>query len=161
MKTEAITTNHAELKRKMLDACIKKHQTVIDDFKKEVEALMGSVDIINEEEMDLSQQGFNAETTQRASSISDQLNFANEEMRLLNNMTPSIDSEHDYVQLGSVVVTDSKIFFISTSIEQFEVDGLKVFGISTQSPLFKEMKGKKKGEIVNFNKDSYKIKDVF
>ena len=161
MKTEAVTTNHTELKKKMLDAAIEKQQELIEDFKKAIKDALTSVGAVNEEEMDLSQQGFNAEITQNANNIGVQLQFANEEMRLLYDMLPTIAYINETIQPGSVVVTDKNIFFVSASIEKFEVEGLTVFGMSTKSPIYKAMQGKRKGQKFSFNKEKYNITDVF
>ena len=161
METLAPTTNHVELKKKMLDSSIKKHQTVIDDFQTNIKDLLASEGNINEEEFDLSQQEFNAETLQQVNRIADQLKFANDEMVTLYNMLPTIGTIHQDIQIGAAVVTDKDIFFVSASIERFEVDGLRVFGLSTESPLFKVMEGKRSGNTFTYGKEKYVIKDVF
>ena len=145
----------------MLDASIKKHQTVIDDFRISIKEMMDSGGNINEEEFDLSQQEFNTETLQQVNRIADQLKFANDEMVTLYNMLPTIGTIHQDIQIGAAVVTDKDIFFVSSSIERFEVDGLLVFGLSTESPLFKVMEGKRSGDTFTYGKETYVIKDVF
>lgn len=155
------TTSHVELKKKMLDASIKKHQAVIDDFQQNIKDLIASEGNINEEEYDLSQQEFNTEVMLQVNRIADQLKFANEEMVTLYDMMPTIGTIHNSVQLGSTVVTDKDIFFVSASIERFEVDGMKAFGLSTESPLFNVMKGLTKGSRFSYGKDTYEIKDIF
>ncbi|ELR71615.1 hypothetical protein C900_02423 [Fulvivirga imtechensis AK7] len=161
MGTKVLTTSHTALKKKMLEAGIKKHQSVIDDFNQSIKSMLASEGIVNEEEMDLSQQGFNTEIVQRVNNLADQLEFANEEMKLLFDMQPTIEYVHNTVQPGSVVVTDKDIFFVSVSIERFEVEGLSVFGLSTESPIYQEMKGLKKGDVFSYKKTRYKISDVF
>ena len=161
METLRPTTKHVELKKKMLDASIKKHQTVIDDFRISIKEMMDSGGNINEEEFDLSQQEFNTETLQQVNRIADQLKFANDEMVMLYNMVPTIGTIHQQVQLGASVVTDKDTFFVSASIERFEVDGLKVFGLSVQSPLFKMMEGKRRSDTFTYGKNTYKIIDVY
>lgn len=161
MKNKLQYKNRGELKKKMLNACIQKHQTVIDDFQQSIKELLGSGGLINEEELDLSQQGFNTEMVQRADAIADQLEFANQEMKLLYDMLPTIGYIQNTVQAGSVVITDKMNFFVSTSIEEFEVEGMKVFGLSTASPVFLAMEGKKEGEVFTFKEAKYKIQEVF
>ena len=161
METKALTQNHAELKKKVLDAAIKKHQLVIDDFRLSIREMLASQGIVNEDEMDLSQQAFNTEMFQNSNQIADQLAFANEKLKLLFDMTSTIGTIHNNVQLGSVVVTDRDIFFVSASIEVFEVDGLKIFGLSIESPLFKSMEGKKKGDRFGYNYGEYRMFDTF
>lgn len=161
MNKKILQVKHAPFKRKLLEESIQKHQSVIDDFQKSIKELLGTQGLVNEEEMDLSQQSVNTEQVQKANAIGDQVTFANEEMTLLNNMLPGIEDIHDQVTLGSVVVTENRIFFVSASIEEFEVDGIKVFGLSTESPLYQEMKGKKKGEKFSYKDMHYTILDLF
>ncbi|MFD2201318.1 hypothetical protein [Shivajiella indica] len=161
MNKKILNVQHAEFKKKLLEASIKKHQSVIDDFKRSIKELLGTETKINEDEMDMSQQSVNTEQIQRANAIGDQVSFANDEMTILNNMMPSIEDIHDEVALGSVVVTDKMNFFVSASIEQFEVDGIEVFGLSTESPIYQEMKGKKKGDKFSFKDHHYTIVDLF
>jgi transcription elongation GreA/GreB family factor len=161
MENRILTTDRSQLKKDMLDAGIGKHQTVIDDLREGIKDLQSSAGIVNEEEMDLSQQGFNTEIMHKINALADQLSFANEEMKRLYDMIPTIQYIHETVAEGSVLITDKGIFFISASIEEFEVDGLKVFGLSTASPLFQEMSGKKKGDSFSYKEVQYKIKDVF
>lgn len=155
------TASHAELKRKVLDAAIKKHQSVIDDFRQGIGDLLGSAAMVNEEEMDLSQQEFNTEMVQRSNHIADQLAFANAEMKLLYDMASTISNVHNTVQPGTVVITDRENFFVSASIEDFEVDGIHFFGLSTETPLYMAMEGKKKGDRFGYNFSEYQITDVF
>jgi hypothetical protein len=160
METKVLMSNHAELKKKVLDAAIKKHQAVVDDFRLSIREMLASQGIVNEDEMDLSQQAY-TEMFQKSIQIGDRLAFANEKLKLLFDMTSTIGTIHNNVQLGSVVVTDRDIFFVSASTEVFEVDGLKIFGLSIESPLFKSMEGKKKGDRFGHNYGEYRMFDTF
>ena len=44
------------------------------------------------------------------------------------------------------MITDSKKFFISASLGQVNIDGEIYIAISSHSPMYKAMAGKKKGE---------------
>ncbi|RPA69018.1 hypothetical protein EF405_04175 [Cyclobacteriaceae bacterium YHN15] len=161
MNSKILNVKHAEFKKKSLEASIKKHQSVIDDLKRSIKELLGTEDAANRDESDLTQQSVNTEQIQKANAIGDQVSFANDEMTLLNNMLPLIEDIHDQVTLGSVVVTDKMVFFVSASIEQFEVDGIELFGLSTESPIYQEMRGKKKGDLFSYKKHHYTIVDLF
>lgn len=161
MEAKALTVNRVELKKKILDAATKKHESVIDDFRLSIREMLASEGIVNEDEMDLSQQEFNTEMVQKSNQIADQLAFANEELKLLFDMASTIGSIHNTIQLGSVVVTDRNIFFVSASIEDFKADGLNIFGLSIESPLFKAMEGKKKGDRFGYNYGEYRVVDTF
>lgn len=162
METNIPTSvDRAELKRKILAEGIKKHQTVIDDFRRSIKDMLASEGIVNEADMDLTQQSFNTELVQKANNLADQLAFANEEMKQLYDMLPTIEYIHNTVQPGAVVVTDKDIFFVSVSIERFYADGTDIFGLSAETPLYQEMKGKKKGDLVTYKDRTYQILDVF
>ena len=158
---KSVISRDATFKTRILKAAIKKHQTVIDDFTQGIKEALESTAMINEDQLDLGQIEFNAEMVQRSNQIANQLAFANDEMKLLYDMIPEIRTMHGSIQLGSVVITYREIFFVSVSIEEFSMDGLKCFGLSTKSPLFKAMEGKKKGDRVSYNYSEYKILDVF
>ncbi len=161
MITHELSPNRAAFKKKLLLAAIQKHQTVIDDFRQSIAEMTQSESAEDEKEFASSQQSFNKETIHHANQLSDQLAFAAVEMTLLQNMLHNIETIYDRVKLGSAVVTDQDIFFVSASIERFEVDGHKVFGLSTKSPLFKTMEGKKSGDEFTYNKRTYRILEVF
>ena len=87
----------------------KKQKSVVDDLKLSIKEMLTSEGIVNEDEMDLSQQEFNTEMVQKSNDIADQLAFANEELKLLFDMTSTIGYIHNTIQLGSVVVTNRDI----------------------------------------------------
>jgi hypothetical protein len=64
-------------------------------------------------------------------------------------------------EYGTVVRTDKETFFISVGIEEFNVDGQPVFGISVQSPIYRVMKGKKVGEHFTYNGITCLIEEIF
>lgn len=160
MKALKLDPERSALKSKILEIGMQEHQIVIDDFNQSIKEIISSGGS-DERGFASSQQALSNQAVDQANQIADQLQFATNEMKLLQNMSSSIESLHDTVQLGSVVVTDKDTFFVSVSIERFEVDGEPLFGLSTKSPLYKVMHGKKAGETFTFNKRTYVIEDVF
>ncbi|HWV70914.1 MAG TPA: hypothetical protein VN040_04340 [Pseudosphingobacterium sp.] len=156
METKNITKNRIWLKTEMLRACIKKHQSVIDDFKTGIKELLDTEKVDDPEDAKL-----NDATVLEINQLVEQLRFANEEMETLNGLSAVGGSKHDYVKLGSVVVTDKDIFFVSASVERFEVAGLSVFGLSVKSPLFKAMEGLKVRDNFTYGTRNYHIIDLF
>ncbi len=73
-----------------------------------------------------------------------------------------INSEqtHDSVRFGSIVQSESETFFISIAFGKIMVDSTTIFLISPQSPLGNAMIGKKKKDIIEFNKRNYTIKEI-
>lgn len=145
----------------MLQAGIQKQQLLIDDFKTRLKALTESEHLSNDAELDGTQSAQKAQMEAEINLLNDQLQFANEEMILLQGLQARTDTPCHQITLGAVVVTDSNTFFVSASLEAFQLNGETFIGISTHSPLYKTMMGKKKGESFNFQGTTYSIKDVF
>ncbi len=61
------------------------------------------------------------------------------------------------IQLGDVVETDKGNFFVAVPADEFTVGGKSYRGISTESPLFKALKGKKDGDAVAINENSFRL----
>ncbi len=148
-------------KKKILDAGIKKHQSVIHDFRQRISEIMATDGNVNEEEYDSNIQSQKSENVEQASLLSDQLQFANIELDQLRKIESAIDRIHSEVEFGSVVITDTIAFFVSASIEQFAIEGKPIFGLSVRSPLFASMKGKKEGETFHYGTTTYRIKEIF
>lgn len=149
------------LRKKMIEACIEKQQLLIDDFKNRIHALLETEGLGNEEEYDNQHQARIAQNAMEINFVNQALEFANREMTVLQFISTFLDAIHVQPELGAVVVTDQASFFVSTSIEQFEVDGRSYIGLSTHSPLYLAMSGKKKGDIFFHHSTVYSIQDVF
>jgi hypothetical protein len=149
------------LRKKMLDACIKKQQLLIDDFKGRVKALLDTEDLGNEEEYDNTQLSQKGQASEEVNNINEALSLANEEMNFLLQLKSADNNSHSVVGPGAIIITDKAVFFISVSIEQFGVDGETFIGISTKSPLYLTMKGLPKESIFCHNGTNYKILDIF
>jgi transcription elongation GreA/GreB family factor len=147
-------------KKAVLDVGIKKHLSVINDFQERIKDMMANDGNVNEEEYDSHAQSHNAETVAEVSLLSDQLQFANHELEELRRLDSYMDRVHSSVEFGTLVTTDKDTFFVSTSIERFFVEGKSIFGLSVQSPLYKEMKGKKVGEVFTYNNITYRIVEI-
>jgi hypothetical protein len=72
-----------------------------------------------------------------------------------------VNRENDSVMLGSVVVTDTQTFFICISLGEIKLKGKKYFAISTSSPLYKAMAGKKQGDTFPFRDKVHRIEEVY
>jgi hypothetical protein len=144
-------------KSSILHACITKQQLTISDFEKEVARLRTEVTTRDES----ASQGGNGATEQNDLLVrmEHELLFLRNELMTLEN----IDAEAVCVEIeaGAVVVTDQRVFFVSTSIESVDVNDHPVFGLSLHAPIYSEMKGKKKGDLIEYNGLRYKILDVY
>lgn len=145
----------------MLEACMVKQQSLIDDFKSRSKTLLGSEGLGNEEQFDNNELSQKAQASDEVNSLNEVLSLANEEMNVLQYIKSLQEKTHMQVEPGAVVVTNKNTFFVSVSIEQFIVEGETYIGLSTKSPLYLAMKGLTKGDNFQCNGVNYKITDIF
>lgn len=74
----------------------------------------------------------------------------------LDSVTPT-----EEIQLGDIVETDQGNFFVAVAADKFEIDGVSYHGISTESPLFKKLIGRKNGDTVSVNGNDFTVKNSF
>ena len=153
--------NRVDLKKKILKAARRKHELVINDFRQRIRDAMATDGGVNEEEYDNHQLSFNAGILSEVNLLNNELEFVNQELEELKKIENYSDTIHVRVEYGAVVRTDKSTFFVSTSIEQFEVAGNPILGLSVHSPLYQAMKGKRVGETFTYKKTSYTITEIF
>ena len=88
-----------------------------------------------------------------------QLIQTNEQIDLLSKI--GVDRLHDIVEFGSVVLTDKQNMFIATGIGRLKFEDGDIFVISPNVPVYEAIKGKRKGDVVDFRGSKFKIEEVF
>ena len=156
-----MNAQQTELKNQLLEACYVKQQALINDFKIRIKALLQVDGLGNEEEYDNNQQANVSQNITEADALNQELIFANEEMNMLRKLEPQMSVKHKCVELGAVVKTDKRTFFISTSIEEFVINNKTFVGLSTKSALYSRMKGLRRGDDFSYHGVTYKIIDIF
>ena len=147
------------MKKNIVEAGLRKQFEVINDFKTRIREAMENDGNVNEDSYDNHQQTFQAQVLAEVSLLSDELEFANNE--LLEMKKIDSDFKHGQVDYGAVVQTDQRIFFVSAGIEEFTVGNKQYFGISVRSPIYQAMKGKKVGEHFSSHKKGYRIEAIY
>jgi transcription elongation GreA/GreB family factor len=84
-----------------------------------------------------------------------------ESVKQKNQLDKVTLDKSDKIQPGSLVVTDQGIFFISTSIGQFDVDGKLITCISPASPLAIQLMQRATGAEVLINKKRFVIQEIW
>ena len=69
-------------------------------------------------------------------------------------------AKHDTIQLGSVVITQTNVLYVSAPAGKFQFEGKQVFAISNEAPLYQVLAGYGKDDQVSFNGRMIKIVDV-
>jgi hypothetical protein len=147
-----------EMKKQLLAECFTIQSRLVETAK---DAMQQAQDSANEEQGSIED---NSESFKSQLQI-DRDMYARQVEEAINSFNQlrkiDITKESDTIALGSVVITDSQNFFISISLGEINVDGKKFFAISTSTPLYKEMAGKKKGEVFKFRDRKYRIERVY
>lgn len=156
-----MNTQQLTLRKQLLEACIIKQQSLIDDFKTRIKGLLQLDGLGNEEEYDNSQQASISQNISEADALNQELIFAREEMNQLHQLEPRSAVKHDCVELGAIVKTDKRTFFVATSVEEVVVNSKTFIGLSTKSALYQAMKGRRAGEQFSYHGITYEIIDIF
>ncbi|WP_268035478.1 hypothetical protein [Algoriphagus sp. PAP.12] len=144
-------------KKAILKGCLIKQEMQIQDFEKEIKELKSEIydhDVIPSQDG-----GGTTDKQELLARYESELEFLKTELAKLESIDPN--KIHNVVDVGSVVMTDKRTFFVAVSTEEVEVNDQSIFGVSTQAPIFIQMKGKKTGDEFEFNKQHYKIEQVY
>lgn len=144
-------------KAQLLHACLIKQQMIISDFEHEVKNLRA--EITRHDDIASQDHRGTPERNEMLVRMEHELMFLKNELMTLEKIDE--DKQCDEVELGAVVVTDQRIFFISTSVDFAEVNGQSFFGISTKAPIYHLMRGKKEGDFFEFSGVRYRILEVY
>ncbi|NJM26182.1 MAG: hypothetical protein HC859_12520 [Bacteroidia bacterium] len=139
------------LRKQLIEACLAKQRLLVADFRARMRTLTEAEGLGNEESFESADVARRSANVDEINTLNSQLEFALQELSVLEQLQTTEQVERRSAALGAIVVTDLTTFFISTSIEQFQVDGTTYIGISTQSPIFKQMENKKKGDSFRFH----------
>jgi hypothetical protein len=146
------------LKKQLLDECLKIQTQLVKNAKDAMELAQESA---NEEK---GKMGDKFESFREQCQI-DRDMFAKqhqEALGLLNTLHKiNAGKENDLILPGSVVITDIQNIFVAVSIGNIKSSGKDFFAVSTLSPIYKAMSGKRKGDSFSFRDKTYKITDTF
>lgn len=144
-------------KPQILQACIQKQERTIEDFERGIAELKNQLS--SQEESESQEHRPSPERRELFLRMEHELAFLNYEMAVLRQIEE--DKSLDAVDMGAVVVTNQRTFFISASIERVEIEGLTVIGISQKAPIYQVMKGKKAGESFDYGGVRFEILEVY
>lgn len=144
-------------KNLILDACIQKQNELIESFQSRVDSMQA--DVMGGNQSPSQTEDRAAGKIELFNAVGKELDFALREMEFLETLNP--EKESTIVEPGALVITDKLTLYICVSIEQIEVQGQTIFGISTKAPIYAAMRGLEKGSKFSFNETEYQIKDIY
>lgn len=146
-----------KIKTELLQACLDYANKRIDNYKNELSTIKESIES-NDKGGDDDDDSGNGKLFNDLEKNSQHLNDAQKMLDSIKAISPNVVSEH--VVLGSFVKTTTNHFFISISAGKIDLDNLSVFAISPSSPIGTLLINKRKGDLVQFNNNSFTITEV-
>ena len=150
-----------DFREKTIRAGTQKLMSVISDSKQRISEMMANDGTLYEEEYDNHHQFFKSEALAEVNLLNDQLCFNNGELDQLRQLNHYVENKPSVVEYGRIVKTDLELFFVFAGIEDFLVDGVSVFGLSINTPLYQAMKGRRTGDTFTYGGFRYRILDIF
>ncbi len=146
-----------KIKNDVLQACFDYANKRIANYKNEIETIKDSIESSDKGGGDDDASG-NGKLFNDLEKNSQYLIDAQKMLDSLQAISPKMVS--DTVVLGSLVKTTSNNFFISISAGKIDIENLSVFAISPGSPIGMLLKNKTKGNLIEFNGNTFTITEV-
>ncbi len=161
MENKVISTKQQKLKLKLelKAACINILQQRIANAR---QAMQQAQESANSE--DKSSAGDKHETARAMSQLDRDMHArqeaeAKQELQLINKLT--IDTLHEIVKAGTIVICKEYSFFISLGLGALQIEQQKIISLSPLAPIAKILDKKKAGDNFVFNGKTVEILDVF
>ncbi len=116
---------------------------------------MDEAEETNEEEQNRYEDGKVDQSINRVEARASVVEALQHDINVLSNIEEIEPTEE--IQLGDIIETDRGNFFVGAASDEFEVNGKKYRGISTESPLYLALRGKHNGDSVEVNGSSFKL----
>ncbi|WP_179345022.1 hypothetical protein [Winogradskyella ursingii] len=146
-----------KLKSQLLEICQQHADKRIRGYKNEIELIKESIESNDKVSSEEDESG-NSKLLDDLEKNMNYLNEAQKTREQLQLIRPNLFS--DSAVLGSVVKTETRVFFIAISIGKIELEGNDYYIISLASPIGQLLKQKKKGDGFEFNGEHYIITEV-
>ena len=144
-------------KKKIIQLIIDRQKGVISDLMKSMESYKEAADLDEEGTRDMDDFAQQNESKEAQLRVEQQFKRAQTDLDVLEFYA---DSSFDSVQAGALVQTDSISFLVGLSLGSFEDKNIHLQFISTGSPAFDTVLGKKINEHFTLGIIDYKIKAI-
>lgn len=144
-------------KEHMKEVLFAMQENIIRELQEKVEMTHSIVDIDEDDTHDPEDYSHQYESGEMEQLMRVQLNKAKRNLDLLK----SIDfSEKTFIEPGAYVETNKFNFLVGFTTVPFDVEGKHIVGISTESPIYPIMLGKKVGDTFSYSGVNYEVKSI-
>lgn len=144
-------------KKELLDECLKLQNKLAETAKN---AMLQAQESANEQKGTMGDkfESFREQCQIDRDMYARQYEEALKVLNVINKIDP--EKTNEAAALGAIVITDSQQFFIAASLGNIKLNDQVYIAISTSSPMFQAMAGKKKGESFSFRDKKFLIKEI-
>lgn len=143
-------------KKLLLQACKDNVEKRITDYKNEIALLNEAI-----ENNDKESEGEDSGNGKLLNDLEKNAGYLNEVLKtreFLAQINPN--SVNTTAAIGSIVKTETIIFYLSTSVGKIEINDETYYAISLQSPIGQLLKGKSERDTFKFNDKNYTILEI-
>lgn len=144
-------------KQKIKDALIALEKRHIDAAEMKYEDFLKGNLLDKTEVVDDDDQSHHRQSIEISDQLEEQAHVHTEHLEAINKIS---FEETDTVGPGAVVSVNGRCMIVAVSKPPFKVGDRDFLGISTQAPIYKELKGKKAGDSFTFNNLNFTIEAV-
>lgn len=139
------------------DRLIEIQKTIINEIKEKIVTTHSMVDVDESDTIDPEDLSHQTESMLTEQLFKVKLQKAENDLRVLEQINFEGKTK---VEPGAFIKTEMFHFVIATATVPFDLAGKHVIGISSDSPIYAEMKGLGKGDNFNFSDKSYTILEI-
>lgn len=143
-------------KKLLLQACKDNVEKRITDYRNEIALLNEAI-----ENNDKESEGEDSGNGKLLNDLEKNAGYLNEVLKtreFLAQINPN--SVNTTAAIGSIVKTETIIFYLSTSVGKIEINDETYYAISLQSPIGQLLKGKSERDTFKFNDKNYTILEI-
>jgi len=144
-------------KTTLKDKLIEIQKTIVNELNEKIVTTHSMVDVDESDTIDPEDLSHQTESMLTEQLFKVKLQKAENDLRLLDQI--NFDSK-TMVEPGAFIKTEMFHFVIATATIPFDLDGMHIIGLSSESPIYLEMKGLLKGDKFNFSDKSYTILEI-
>lgn len=145
-------------RKELFDKCLIKINGQIEKYRESMKGVKESMDA-NDVHTDYDEEGSKGELLVDFEKYAQYLDNAQKIKETLSRV--DIERYTEQIKFGSIVETNKQTYFIAAALGEIKLDdGGTVYVISTEAPIFEQLKGKKAGDTFKLNNEEVKILKV-
>ena len=141
-------------KNKIIAEIIVHHKQTIDAINNAYQVNSVAADIDEESVLDKEDYSRQNEATGMKLAFKDKLLHAKNELSFVE---ANANQTFNEAVPGSVIQSETEAFYLGVSFKQFEIGGIKVYGVSKDAPIYKQFVNKKVGDTFEINNQKHAI----